>query len=79
MPTVLRIGPYRFYFFSNEGSEPRHIHVKSGNAEAKFWLEPIELLAWQSGFNDRQLSQIEKHIEENLDLLLDAWDEFFGV
>jgi len=27
MPTILRIGPYRFYFYSNEKGEPPHIHV----------------------------------------------------
>ncbi|WP_439481025.1 DUF4160 domain-containing protein [Cyclobacterium plantarum] len=42
MPTVLRIGPYRFFFFSNEGNEPPHIHVESGEGHAKFWLEPVE-------------------------------------
>ena len=43
MPTVLRAGKYRFFFFSNEGSEARHIHVESGENYAKFWLEPIDL------------------------------------
>jgi hypothetical protein len=38
MPTVLRWGPYRAFFYSNEGGEPPHIHVRSGNYEAKFWL-----------------------------------------
>lgn len=26
-PTVLRSGPYRFLFFSNEAGEAPHIHV----------------------------------------------------
>ncbi len=29
MPTVLRVGRFRFYFFSNERQEPPHIHVKT--------------------------------------------------
>ena len=29
MPTVLRIGPFRFHFYSDEGNEPPHIHVAS--------------------------------------------------
>jgi hypothetical protein len=78
MPNVMRIGPYRFFFFSNEGSEPRHIHIRSGDGEAKFWLLPVSL-AWSRGFNDRQLSQIEYHVRENLSHLLEAWDEHFGV
>lgn len=28
MPTVARVGSYRFFFFSNEGTEPPHIHVQ---------------------------------------------------
>jgi len=43
MPTVLRIGPYRFYFWSHEPDEPPHIHVDRDNLSAKFWLEPVDL------------------------------------
>jgi hypothetical protein len=43
MPTVLRIGSFRFHFYSDEGNEPPHIHVASPNGECKFWLEPIQL------------------------------------
>ena len=42
MPTVLRWGPYRAFFYSNEGSEPPHVHVRSGDKEAKFWLHDPE-------------------------------------
>jgi hypothetical protein len=41
MPTVLRVGRFRFFFNSNEGQEPAHIHVKAAENDAKFWLEPI--------------------------------------
>ena len=77
MPTVLRVGPYRFFFYSNEGTEPAHIHVRSADGEAKYWLRPVEE-AWHSGYHTRQLTQIEGHINENLSLLLAAWDEHFG-
>ena len=46
MPTVHRFGPYRFYFYAHENQdtrEPPHIHVRSGDGEAKFWLEPVSL------------------------------------
>lgn len=43
MPTVLRIGPYRFFFYSNEGSEPPHVHVESGGRVAKVWLVPVSV------------------------------------
>ncbi len=41
MPTILRIGPYRFFFYSNEKGEPSHIHVQRERFLAKFWLNPV--------------------------------------
>ncbi len=43
MPTILRIGAYRFFFYSDEGTEPPHAHVRSGGKTAKFCLEPVKL------------------------------------
>lgn len=40
MPTTLRTGPYRFYFYSYDCGEPRHTHVDRENMSAKFWLDP---------------------------------------
>jgi hypothetical protein len=59
MPTILRIGRYRLYFFSNEGREPAHTHVKAGGDEAKFWLEPVALAA-NYGFRAHELNRIER-------------------
>jgi len=44
MPTVLRWRGYRFYFFSNEGSEPAHIHIDKDENTIKFWLEPVSVV-----------------------------------
>ena len=73
MPTVLRVGRFRFFFFSNEGNEPPHIHVKAASDEAKYWLDPIQLAA-NYGFNVRELSEVERLIEEHQELLLEAWN-----
>ena len=43
-PTVLRIGPYRFFFFSNEGQEPPHVHVQRDRGLASHELTDIEAL-----------------------------------
>jgi hypothetical protein len=43
MPTVLRLLNWRFHFYSDEGSEPAHIHVDTGDGECKFWLAPVRL------------------------------------
>ncbi len=78
MPTVLRVGRFRFFFFSNEGQEPPHIHVKAGGDEAKFSLSPV-LLAVNYGFNGRELREIQDLIEEHEDDLLEAWNEHLGT
>jgi len=77
MPTVLRIGPYRFHFYSREGNEPPHIHVARDDYEAKFWLNPITL-ADNYGFAPSELKRIEKLVEENCQKLLEAYIRIHG-
>ncbi|MBW3541115.1 MAG: DUF4160 domain-containing protein [Planctomycetes bacterium] len=77
MPTVLRSGPYRFFFYSADGEEPPHIHVERDNSEAKFWLNPVRL-EWSSGFARSELRDIERLIVQSQQDLLDRWDEFFN-
>ena len=57
MPTVLRIGAFRFHFYSDEGNEPPHIHVATPDGECKFWLEPISL-ARNKGVNPKTIRNI---------------------
>jgi hypothetical protein len=76
MPSVLRIGRFRFFFFSNEGEEPPHVHIRAGELEAKFWLLPVEL-AINYGFNVRDLNQIERLVVDHVDDLLEEWNEYF--
>lgn len=49
VPTLLVFGGLRFFFFSNEGMEPPHVHVEAGDGAAKFWLEPAVELAFSVG------------------------------
>jgi hypothetical protein len=77
MPTVLRIGPYRFFFYSSDRFEPPHTHVQRDDFTAKFWLEPVRL-EWSKGFPRAELRVIQAMIEENQLLLLEAWYEYFG-
>ena len=64
MPTVLRIGPYRFHFYSDEGNEPPHIHIRSSEGECKFWLSPIGL-ANNHGIPASKLNEIERLVFEH--------------
>jgi len=77
MPTILRVGRYRFHFFSNERREPPHVHVKAAGDEAKYWLNPVALAA-NYGFNARELNEIQRHVETYQGQLLEAWNEYFG-
>jgi hypothetical protein len=78
MPVVLRIGPYRFFFYSNERGEPAHIHVQRERALAKFWLQPVAL-ASSSGFAAQELGRLSRHVQDNAKLFMEAWNEFFGA
>jgi len=78
MPTVLRAGPYRFYFYSHEPNEPPHVHVDRDDLSAKFWLEPVSL-ARNLGFNARELRRLQSLTMEYRTELLEAWHEFFGT
>jgi hypothetical protein len=75
MPTVLRSGPYRVYFYSHEANEPAHVHVDRDDVSCKFWLSPVAL-ASNLGFRASELRDIERLIEDNADDLLQKWEEF---
>ncbi len=77
MPTTLRIGPYRLFFYSNERDEPPHIHVEHEENKAKFWLRPVRLQQ-SGGFSRPEIHRIQTLIEENQEILLRGWHEYFG-
>lgn len=75
--TVFREHGYRFFFFSRE-EERMHVHVLSGDGEAKFWLEPEIELAKNYQYTRRQLKEIESLIEVHYNELTSAWQQYFG-
>lgn len=75
MSTVLRIGSFRFHFYSDEGREPPHIHVATPTGECKFWLEPIRL-ARNKGVPPHVVRQIEKLVFNYDKLLREKYHEF---
>lgn len=77
MPTVLFIGPYRFFFNSRE--EPRmHIHISTADGTAKYWLEPRIELAVVHNLKSRELREIESIIQERADEFRNAWNKHFS-
>jgi hypothetical protein len=76
MPTVLRSGPYRFFFYSGDRDEPPHVHVERDDCEAKFWLDPVHLERSQ-GFSGKEINRIQEIILDHQEILLGNWNEFF--
>lgn len=76
MPTIARVGPYRVFFYSNEGLEPPHVHIQRDTSLAKFWIEDVALVS-ATGFSARELRQIERLVSDKQTEWLEAWHEFF--
>lgn len=77
MPTVLRIGPYRFFFYSGDGNEAPHVHVERDQSTAKFWLRPVRLQA-SNGFRRHELNDVQQLVTEHQEAFLRSWYEYFG-
>ena len=76
MPEVFRTQGYIFFFYSNEGQEPVHVHVRRGGGFAKFWIEPL-VLDSAHGLKTQELVRAEKLIARHADLIEEKWHEFF--
>ena len=77
MPTVLRVGPYRFFFYAGDRGEPPHVHVEREDDTAKFWLDVVRLRD-SRGFDRTEIRRIQKLVEENREQLLRSWCEYFS-
>jgi Domain of unknown function (DUF4160) len=64
MPTVLRVGPFRFLFYAGE------------NCEAKFWLDLV-LGERSGGFRRKEMNGVRELVEEDRERLRECWNEFF--
>jgi Domain of unknown function (DUF4160) len=80
VPEIFRVRGFRFFFYSNEGSprEPVHVHVEKNWSEAKFWIYPEVILAYNDGYDARTIREIQSIIESRKQEIGRAWNEFFG-
>lgn len=76
LPTVLKAGPYRFFFYAADRDEPPHVHVERDDCVAKLWLRPVRLQG-NVGFRRAELRQIERLVEEHESQLVRAWNDYF--
>ena len=75
---------YAFYFWSNEGNEPPHIHVSKGKqtaASTKYWItkDGIEMAHNDGQIPIKDLKKIERYILANQDTILAEWYRFFKM
>lgn len=77
MPTILRVGPYRFFFYSGDRGEPKHVHVEREDNIAKFWMDPVRLQN-SGGFRRSEIIRIMSIINEHSQQITEAWYEYFG-
>jgi hypothetical protein len=74
MPKLLFVEGFRFYFFSNEGREPPHVHVEKGDGYAKLWLSPVELV-YSRGLTRADVRRIRELAEEHAENFLKRWND----
>lgn len=55
------------------------VHVISPEGEAKFGIEPTVSLASSTGFDHRQLTQLQKLVEEHKSEIVRAWKDHFRL
>ena len=72
MPTLFIIFGFRFMFYSNDHT-PIHIHVIKDGCEAKYNIEPVELV-FNHGFKRHDLSLIL----ENKEIIIERWHSYFN-
>ena len=78
MPTVFTKDGFRVFFYSADGSEPIHVHIEYGDGQAKFWVVPV-CLASSHRMNASDLKKARKLVENNVQLIKEKWDEYFGT
>lgn len=55
-----------------------HVHVISGDGEAKFWLEPKIELAKHYKYSSKQINHLESLIEVHYNELISTWKQHFS-
>jgi hypothetical protein len=82
MPTIIIINGWRLFFYSNEGTEPIHVHAEKADMECKFWIhvDEVEITeAFSSNLNPSSKREIKKIIYSHFDKIVDTWMKYFNT
>jgi hypothetical protein len=77
VPTVLQLGPYRFFFYAGDRNEPPHVHIERDGNIAKFWLRPVRMQG-SGGFSRVEITKLSAMVTEHQAELLEAWNVYFN-
>ncbi len=81
MPLLFIFFGLRFQFYSND-HEPIHVHVIAGKGssarKAKFNVLPEITLVENDGLKSNELRLAEMVIDENQEIIIEQWHNFFG-
>lgn len=62
-------------FYSNDHA-PIHVHILKDGHEAKYNVDPVELV-FNYGFKKHYILLIESVLEENREIVIDRWKNYF--
>jgi len=76
MPTLFTLFGFHFLFYSND-HEPIHVQVIKDRHEARYQVCPEVVLLENNGLKIAELRMAESVIEENMEMIIERWNEFF--
>lgn len=77
MPEIFKFFGIRFFYFINDYL-PIHVHIKNADGTAKFNVNPVKLLD-NKGIKKKDLLLAESIIEENKELIINHWNDFYST
>jgi len=76
MPTIFKKDGFRFFFFSDEHT-PKHIHIEKAEMYVRIEMESLKVTD-SYNITLKEIKKLQKIVEENKEMLIGAWDEYFG-
>lgn len=56
-----------------------HVHIRSADGEAKFWIEPMVEIEVHRGLSSKELKELKSVVEENVDEIRNHWHQHFNL
>lgn len=54
-----------------------HVHIRSSDGEAKFWIKPIISLADYKGYSEREIRELARIVKKYEKEIQKAWESYF--